>query len=160
MATSFSGGGSRSTRREPPTLHFAQWVRSLDPTTHTSLSPIRRGFAPGFVNYKNGALDSQLQVIQFTSCLPMVGGSLRVLLGLALKIYCKILDYLPREYIRLSGWLIFDFWCFDATFSNISAISWRPALVVEEAYQITEIQPIYLNIQSTPDNQGPGGSMR
>ena len=31
-----------------------QWVRSLDLTTHTSLSPIRRGFAPGFVNYKKG----------------------------------------------------------------------------------------------------------
>ena len=28
---------------------------------------------------KKGALDSQLQVIKFTSCLPMVGGSLRVL---------------------------------------------------------------------------------
>ena len=27
----------------------------------------------------------------------------------------------------------FDFWCFNATFSNISAISWRPALVVKEA---------------------------
>jgi hypothetical protein len=24
------------------------------------------------------------------------------------------------------------FWCFNATFSNISAISWRPVLVVEE----------------------------
>jgi len=32
----------------------AQWVRSLDLTTHTSLSPIRRGFAPGFVIYKKG----------------------------------------------------------------------------------------------------------
>jgi len=32
----------------------AQWVRSLDLTTHTSLSPIRRGFAPGLVNYKKG----------------------------------------------------------------------------------------------------------
>jgi len=32
----------------------AQWVRSLDLTTHTSLSPIRRGFTPGFVNYKKG----------------------------------------------------------------------------------------------------------
>ena len=31
-----------------------QWVRSLDLTTHTSLSPIRLGFAPGFVNYKKG----------------------------------------------------------------------------------------------------------
>jgi hypothetical protein len=28
--------------------------------------------------------------------------------------------------------LIFDFWCFNATFNNISAISWRPVLVVEE----------------------------
>ena len=33
---------------------MAQSVRSLDLTTHTSLSPIRRGFAPGFVNYKTG----------------------------------------------------------------------------------------------------------
>jgi len=58
----------------------AQCVRWLDyPTTHTSLSPIRRGFATGFVNYNKGALDSQLQVIKFTSCLPMVGGSLRAL---------------------------------------------------------------------------------
>ena len=48
--------------------------------THTNLSPIRRGFAPGFVNYnKKGALESYPQVIKFTSCLPMVGGSLRVL---------------------------------------------------------------------------------
>jgi hypothetical protein len=32
-------------------------------TTHTSLSPIRCGFAPGSVNYKKGALDSQPQVL-------------------------------------------------------------------------------------------------
>jgi hypothetical protein len=33
----------------------AQWVRLFDYlTTHTSLSSIRRGFAPGFVNYKKG----------------------------------------------------------------------------------------------------------
>ena len=33
----------------------AQWVRQLDYlTTHTILSPIRRGFTPGFVNYKKG----------------------------------------------------------------------------------------------------------
>jgi hypothetical protein len=30
----------------------AQWVRSLDLTTHTSLWPIWHGFAPSFVNYK------------------------------------------------------------------------------------------------------------
>jgi hypothetical protein len=28
---------------------------------------------------------------------------------------------------------LIDFWCYNATFSNISAISWRPVLVVEEA---------------------------
>ena len=55
------------------------WLNELDLTTHTSLSPICRVFAPGFVNYKKGALDSQPQVIKFTSCFPMVGGSLRVL---------------------------------------------------------------------------------
>jgi hypothetical protein len=32
----------------------AQWARSLDLTAHTSLSPIRRGFAHSFVNYKKG----------------------------------------------------------------------------------------------------------
>jgi hypothetical protein len=40
---------------------------------------IQRGFVPGFVNYKKGALDLQLQMIKFTSCLPMVGGSLWIL---------------------------------------------------------------------------------
>jgi hypothetical protein len=33
---------------------------------------------PDFVNYKKGALDSQPQVIKFTSCLPIVVGSLRI----------------------------------------------------------------------------------
>ena len=40
---------------------MAQWVRSLDLTTRTSLSPIRREFAPGFVNYKKGC--TQLAVV-------------------------------------------------------------------------------------------------
>jgi hypothetical protein len=48
-------------------------LRVSECTTHTSLSPIRRRFALDFVNYKNGALDSHLQVIKFTSYLPMVG---------------------------------------------------------------------------------------
>ena len=35
---------------------------------------------------------------------------------------------------KIFGDLIwFDFWCFNATFNNMSAISWRPVLVVEEA---------------------------
>ena len=32
----------------------AQWDKSLDLTAHISLSPIRHGFAPSFVNYKIG----------------------------------------------------------------------------------------------------------
>jgi hypothetical protein len=45
-----------------------------------SLGGLGLEFAPGFVNYiKKGALDSQSQVIKFTSCLPMVDGSLWVL---------------------------------------------------------------------------------
>jgi hypothetical protein len=27
---------------------------------------------------------------------------------------------------------LIDFWCFNATFSNISAMSWRPVLVLDE----------------------------
>jgi hypothetical protein len=46
---------------------------------NNSYKPITNMFAPRFVNKKHGALDSQQQVIMFTSCLPMVGGSLRVL---------------------------------------------------------------------------------
>jgi hypothetical protein len=58
--------------------HVVQWVRYLCYlATHTRLSPIRRGFSPRFVNYKKCALDSQ--VIKITSCLSLVGGTLRVL---------------------------------------------------------------------------------
>ena len=38
----------------PYSTRVAKWVRSLDLTAHTSLSPIRRGFVPNFVNYKKG----------------------------------------------------------------------------------------------------------
>jgi hypothetical protein len=35
--------------------------------------------------------------------------------------------------LSICCWVIwFDFWCFNASFSNISAISWRPVLVVEQ----------------------------
>ena len=40
---------------------------------------MRRGFASGFVNYKKDKLDSQPQLIKFTSCFPVVGGSLQIL---------------------------------------------------------------------------------
>jgi hypothetical protein len=36
---------------------------------------------------------------------------------------------------------IFDFWRFNATFSNISALSWRPVLVVEEVGVLGENHP-------------------
>ena len=42
-----------------------------------------------------------------------------------------------REKNNLDQWTFwphnFIFWSFNATFSNISAISWQPVLVVEEA---------------------------
>ena len=52
------------------------WLPQLDYlATHTSISPIRCGFAPGFLNYKQEGTRLAAQVIKFTtSCLPMVGG--------------------------------------------------------------------------------------
>jgi hypothetical protein len=35
--------------------------------------------------------------------------------------------------MNITRLIYFYFWCFNATFSNISAISWRPVLVMEEA---------------------------
>jgi hypothetical protein len=59
----------------------------------------------------------------------------------ALVLFYENVDHLEKKYCQfiLSHvnifYLIFvvDFLCFNATFSNISAISWRPVLVVEEA---------------------------
>ena len=41
-----------------------QWVRLVRVVRSSDLSPIRRGFKPGCVNYKKCALDSQPQVYQ------------------------------------------------------------------------------------------------
>jgi len=38
-----------------------------------------------------------------------------------------------NEFVSFSNWFDFDFWCFNATFNNISVISWRPVLAVVEA---------------------------
>jgi hypothetical protein len=54
----------------------AQWVW-LPNNSYTPISNTTTWVCARFVNNKKGALDSQSQVIQFTSCLPMVGGSLR-----------------------------------------------------------------------------------
>ena len=43
-------------RPSKPRARVAQWVRSLDLATHTSLSPIRNGFAPSFVNLQKGCI--------------------------------------------------------------------------------------------------------
>ena len=44
---------------------------------------------------------------------------------------CNIILYWTLSYKNID-WFV-DFLCFNATFSNISAISWWPVLVVEEA---------------------------
>jgi hypothetical protein len=48
--------------------------------------------------------------------------------------FCLFLNLVQIFYIYSNNVqiLIFDFWCFNATFSNISAISWQPVLVVED----------------------------
>jgi hypothetical protein len=43
-----------------------------------------------------------------------------------------MLFFIAPWYLQ-TDFLFFYFWCFNATFNNISAISWRPVLVVEEA---------------------------
>jgi hypothetical protein len=51
-------------------------LNEINPYTFATRANPKTGY---FVNYKKGALDPQPQAIKFTSCLPMVGGSLRVL---------------------------------------------------------------------------------
>ena len=55
------------------------------------------------------------------------------LVGFHLEKITKILSYFL---IRINKYFMIafdDFWCFNATFNNISAISWPPVLMVEEA---------------------------
>jgi hypothetical protein len=49
-------------------------------------------------------------------------------------------DNIPKYWNDKGSWIFsnyilfdFDFWCFNATFNNISAISWRPVSVVKKA---------------------------
>jgi hypothetical protein len=46
------------------------------------------------------------------------------------EIWANKTNLTPLNFIDFD---LIDFWCFNATISNISAISWRPVLVVEEA---------------------------
>ena len=49
-------------------------------------------------------------------------------------LYCKVFlfSFSSPENLYYLIWLI-DCWCFNDTFSNISALPWRPVLVMEEA---------------------------
>ena len=44
-----------------------------------------------------------------------------------------VINMISTHIILALLWFWFDFWYFNSTFSNISTISWRPVLVVEEA---------------------------
>jgi hypothetical protein len=121
----------------------AQWARSLDLTTHTSLSSMRRGFAPSFVNYKKGctrltvyhdiaeillkvALNTKIQIHSFdTNVFIRIGwlSCLDLLQGFGIF----ALDETP-----LIHWWLVWFMVLNDTFNNISAISWRSVLLVEE----------------------------
>jgi hypothetical protein len=48
---------------------------------------------------------------------------------------CSNIPVAPASGVYISQLIFYliYFWCFNATFSNISAISWRPVLVVEVA---------------------------
>jgi hypothetical protein len=57
------------------------------------------------------------------------------LVGFHLEKITKMLSYFLKI-IRINKYFMIafdDLWCFNATFNNISAISWRPVLVMEEA---------------------------
>jgi hypothetical protein len=79
-----------------------------------------------------------------------VGGSLRIL-----RLYIDVLTTygttamsVVRNFVNDPYWLI-DFFiffcCFNATFSNISAILWLPVLVVEDAIHYLLQCPLYRN---------------
>jgi hypothetical protein len=57
------------------------------------------------------------------------------LVGFHLEKITKMLSYFLKI-IRINKYFMIafdDLWCFNATFNIISAISWRPVLVLEEA---------------------------
>jgi hypothetical protein len=54
----------------------------------------------------------------------------RIVYAFCVIVLFKIVLLLLNSRVTFKA-LRFDFWCFNATFNNISAISWRPVLVVE-----------------------------
>ena len=63
------------------------------------------------------------------------GETTEILLCLTRTTRHLFLNERGRNYtiLPVNIYLIFDLWCFNATFNNVSAISWRPVLVLEEA---------------------------
>ena len=110
-----------------PGAWVTQWVRSLDLTAHTSLSPIQHGFAPSFVNYKKGctrltaASDKVYQLLAqgrwfspgtLASSTTKTGchDIAEILLKVALK-HQKINQIINSDFL-------WDFWCFNTTFNK------------------------------------------
>ena len=103
-----------------------RWNEPLDYlTTHTSLSPIQHGCAPGFVNYKKGALNSQPQVIKFTSSWQLLAhgrwfspassttktprhsfGYIKLYFGVFAKLIDINISWSVPNFIRIDGWFI------------------------------------------------------
>ena len=103
------------------------------PTTHTSLSPIRGGFALGFVNYKKGctrlaaASDKAYQllahVLWFSPASSTTKTGRHDIVEILLKVALNTKNQIP-VYYQSFYWLI-DWLVFNANISSISAISWR-----------------------------------
>jgi hypothetical protein len=105
-----------------------------------------------FCNLQSRARTQSINCAQLFNNIQTIRQAMKVQTGLSevdKYLYCSTLVYsqrwemTPRNMFNLHArkknwkfnWLIdwFDFWCFNANFNNISAISWRPVLVVEEA---------------------------
>ena len=120
-----------------------------DLTTHTSLSPIRRGFAPGFVDYKKGctrlaaASDKVYQLLAhgrwFSPGTPASSTTktgrhdiseilLKVALNTINQIQLNPLNYIANIHMEQSVRITI----FNATLNNVSVISWGSVLLVEE----------------------------
>jgi len=140
----------------------AQSVRSLDLTTHTSLSPIRRGV----VNYKKGTLVPQPHVIKFASCLPMVGTPAssstktdchdiaEILLKVALKhqksksITCVFFKYVPHKFFKTLKNMCFVFFSvFGKCIENLRARMSLQLVNSEEKLKKLVAKPSFLRCQ-------------
>jgi hypothetical protein len=99
----------------------AQWVRSLDLTAHASLSPIRRGFAPGCVDYKKGctrlgAASDSLPVacpwsVEWRIYWGLVWSIITLLITITGFSGVKCFESVQLNYLSLLLWIWLIFWC-------------------------------------------------